>query len=177
VITQGTLPVFLRSLLTTDLPDGWLYLPEGELAETTICMFIPSADVDWDENEVEDGDEGLRQAAQLGFPFEGLDNQTLQDVARGAVSLDPDASDALLVRAFAYYHRFDAFLPSIDAPDPPAPEQSLLKMDRDFYDSLGAESLEMRCRREGCDRGTVHLSACCRQHHFENVRQRPCPFE
>ena len=177
MITQRTVPAYLRSLLTTDLPDGWLYLPEGELAETTICMFIPSADVGWDQNEVENGDEGLRQAAQLGFPVEGLDTQTMQDVARGALMLNPRASDALLVRAFTYYLRFDAFLPSIDAPDPPPPEQALLKYDRDFYESLGPESSEMGCRREGCDHGTVYLSAFCRKHHFENVRLRPCLFE
>jgi len=171
VISEGTLPAYLRSLLTTDLPDGWLYLPQGELVETTVCLFIPSDDVD--EHE----DATAAKATELGFPIEGLDNQTMQDVALGAVRLDPHASDTLLVRAFAYYHRFDAFLPSIDAPDPAAPEQALWKMDRDFYDSLGAESLEMRCRRAGCDRGTVPLSAFCRKHHFENVRLRPCPFE
>jgi hypothetical protein len=171
VISEGTLPAYLRSLLTTDLPDGWLYLPQGELAETTVCLFIPSEDVDEDE------DATGAKATELGFPIEGLDNQSMQDVARCAVRLDPHASDALLVRAFAYYHRFDAFLPSIDAPDPPAPEQALLKMDRDFYDSIGAESSEMRCRREGCHRGTVNLSVFCRKHHFENVKLRPCPFE
>ena len=171
MISEGTLPAYLRSLLTSDLPDGWLYLPQRELAETTVCLFIPSDDVEEDE------DATAAKAAELGFPVEGLDNQTMQDVARGALLLDPRASDALLVQAFSYYHRFDAFLPSIDAPDPPPPEQILLKLDRDFYDSLGPESSEMRCRREGCDRGSVHLSACCRKHHFENVRRRPCPFE
>lgn len=171
MITEGTLADYLRSLLTSDLPDGWLHLPHRNLAETTVCLFIPSDDAEEDE------DATAAKAAELGFPIEGLDNQTMQDLARGALLLDPDASDALLVRAFLYYHRFDAFLPSIDAPDPPAPEQALLKMDRDFYDSLGPESQDMRCRREGCTRGTVYLSAFCRKHHFENVRKRPCPFE
>lgn len=171
MITKETLPVYLRSLLTSDLPDGWLYLPPGELVETTVCLFIPSDDVEEDE------DATVAKAVELGFPIEGLDNQTMQDVARGAVLLDPDASDALLVRAFSYYHRFDAFLPSIDAPNPPAREQVLLKIDRDFYDSLGAESSEMHCRREGCTHGAVYLSAFCRKHHFENVRGQPCPFE
>jgi hypothetical protein len=171
VTSQGTLPAYLRSLLTADLPNGWLYLPHGELDETTVCLFIPSDDVDEDE------DATATKAAELGFPIEGLDNQTMQDVALGAVRLDPHANDALLVRAFAYYHRFDAFLPSIDASDPPGPEQALLKMDRDFYESLGPETLELRCRREGCDRGTVRLSVFCQKHHFEMVRRRLCPFE
>ncbi|MEM8680939.1 MAG: hypothetical protein AAGF97_16460 [Planctomycetota bacterium] len=41
-----------------------------------------------------------------------------------------------------------------------------------LYRSLGAEDETHPCRMEGCDRGTVRLSAHCATHHFEMVRKR-----
>ncbi len=52
-----------------------------------------------------------------------------------------------------------------------------LKMQRDFYDTLGPEDAERGCRKDGCVRGTVKFSAFCRPHHFENLYKQPCPFE
>jgi len=52
-----------------------------------------------------------------------------------------------------------------------------LRIEREFYDSLGPEDLNCRCRRDGCGRGTVRFSAFCRPHQFENVRKMPCPFD
>lgn len=52
-----------------------------------------------------------------------------------------------------------------------------LKLERDFYDSLGPEDRARPCRKEGCDRGTVKFSAFCRPHHFESLRKQPCPFD
>jgi hypothetical protein len=49
--------------------------------------------------------------------------------------------------------------------------------DRAFYDRLGPESRWKRCQAEGCKRGRVAMSVFCRQHQFENVRKRPCPFD
>jgi hypothetical protein len=49
-------------------------------------------------------------------------------------------------------------------------------VDREFYDSLGAERPGTTCASPGCARGTVRMSLFCRQHQFENVRRRPCPF-
>ena len=167
---KGKLSGFLRSSIARSLPEGWLYLSERELSPSTECVFL----TDEDSDDIE----GLEsKAALLGFPVEGLDTQTLEDVCAGALALDPRASDTLLVRAFDYYRRFDAFLPSIDAGNPPSHEEVLLRLDRQFYDSLGNERPGTACRREGCDRGAVYLSAFCRKHHFENVRERPCPFE
>ncbi|MBN8459946.1 MAG: hypothetical protein J0M04_19125 [Verrucomicrobia bacterium] len=52
-----------------------------------------------------------------------------------------------------------------------------LKMQRDFYDTLGPEDADRPCRKEGCARGTVKFSAFCRPHHFENIYKQPCPFD
>lgn len=49
-------------------------------------------------------------------------------------------------------------------------------MDREFYDSLGEKQPGTRCRREGCEKGVVRFSACCRVHHFENLKGKVCPF-
>ena len=49
--------------------------------------------------------------------------------------------------------------------------------DRGFYESLGAERADTRCRRESCTRGAVHFSMFCRPHHFESVRRKTCPFD
>jgi hypothetical protein len=46
-------------------------------------------------------------------------------------------------------------------------------LDDKFFNSLGAERSEVACRRVGCERGAVELSALCAQHHFENVMGRP----
>lgn len=167
---RGKLSELLRSSIDRSLPEGWLFLQDKEVSASTECVFLTGEDYS-DDEDVE------IKAAQLGFPVEGLDTQTLEDVCAGALALDPYASDALLVRAFDYYRRFDAFLPGSDAGDPPSPEEVLLRLDRQFYDSLGAEVNGTACRREGCERGAVRLSVFCRKHHCESIRKRPCPFE
>ncbi len=48
--------------------------------------------------------------------------------------------------------------------------------DRAFYDVLGDERPTVPCRANGCIRGSIRFSVFCRQHHFENVKGRPCPF-
>ncbi len=52
-----------------------------------------------------------------------------------------------------------------------------LKMQRDFYDTLGPEDPDRPCRHEGCSRGSVKFTAFCRPHHFENLYKQPCPFD
>lgn len=49
--------------------------------------------------------------------------------------------------------------------------------DREFYDALGLERSAIPCRRAGCTRGAVSLSAFCKRHHFESIHGRGCPFE
>lgn len=55
--------------------------------------------------------------------------------------------------------------------------EAQLRDDREFYDSLGAERSEHRCRVDGCSRGTVNFSVCCRPHHFASIRGTPSPFD
>jgi hypothetical protein len=52
-----------------------------------------------------------------------------------------------------------------------------LEQDREFYDALGPEREDERCREPGCSRGVVAQSACCRPHHFAQVKYRTSPFE
>lgn len=58
-------------------------------------------------------------AAALGFPDEGLETEDLKSIFQSAQHLVANPGDFVLVRAFNYYLNFDAYLPSIDVPDPP----------------------------------------------------------
>lgn len=53
---------------------------------------------------------------------------------------------------------------------------AVLARDRSFYDSLGPERDNERCRAPQCSRGAVHASLFCRVHQFENATRKPCPF-
>lgn len=55
-------------------------------------------------------------------------------------------------------------------------KQSLLLLDRDFYDQLGPELSDATCRVQDCTRWRIQYSVFCKAHHFEQVRGRPCPF-
>jgi hypothetical protein len=55
-------------------------------------------------------------------------------------------------------------------------EETTLALFRQFYDKLGPESTDVRCRHAGCKRGVVRFSVLCRPHHFESIYHRPCPF-
>jgi hypothetical protein len=48
--------------------------------------------------------------------------------------------------------------------------------DRKFYDLLGEERANVKCRREPCTRGAIVNGVFCRRHHFESIRNRVCPF-
>ncbi len=50
------------------------------------------------------------------------------------------------------------------------------RLDREYYDSLGAERPDEPCQHDGCARGSVAQSVLCRIHHFEAFQGRPCPF-
>jgi hypothetical protein len=52
----------------------------------------------------------------------------------------------------------------------------VLEVDRRFYDSLGGEREDVRCKAPDCSRGAVRASVFCRVHQFENVRGRQSPF-
>src|SRR5262245_48824235 len=46
------------------------------------------------------------------------------------------------------------------------------ELDHRFYDSLGAEREDVRCKASNCSRGAVRASVFCRVHQFENVHRR-----
>lgn len=54
--------------------------------------------------------------------------------------------------------------------------QSLLWLDRNFYDQLGPELSDAICRVQDCPRWRIRYSVFCKAHHFEQIRGRPCPF-
>lgn len=163
---RGRVAGMIRSAANDELPYGWLYLPRGEITAHTECVLL-----------VDDTDDLPNIGATLGFPDEGLPTDDLKDIFQCAQRIVANPSDSVLMRAFTYYLKFDAYLPSIDAPDPPPPEVVLADLDRQFYQSLGAEREGAVCRKAGCGRGAVALSIFCRPHHFESVKQRPCPFQ
>lgn len=163
---HGTVVEFLELARSGTLPTGWLF--RSPRPDPT-AVLLPSGAFDEPEEM-----EAFALAA--GYPCHGLDTATLEDVARGLFQLTPTPSEADYLRAYDYYAEFDAFLPALDAPDPPPVDEVLLKMDRDFYELLGRECDGASCRAEGCGRGRVALSVFCRRHHFESVKKRPCPF-
>ena len=52
-----------------------------------------------------------------------------------------------------------------------------IKMRRDFYDAYGPEDSSRPCKHEGCTRGSVKAYSLCRRHAYENLFEKPCPFE
>ena len=148
--------------------DDWIYLQIDELRpDSRAILLAPEFDT------VEDQEAA---AAAVGFPREGLQASDVKNIFEGVARLSATPTDEQIIRAFDYYLRFDAYLPSLDAPDPPSNDKIMLMMDRQFYESLGSEQPDTRCKREGCEKGTVYLSLFCAQHHFENVRGRPYPL-
>ena len=155
----------LRTALRGKLARGWFYLPAGPVDLATPVLFITG-----------DVDDLEAAAASRGFPVEGLDTDTLISTARGARSFERKPSDELLLEAFVYYHRHDAYLPRPGAPEPPSRSQIELRLDREFYDTLGPERAEVPCREPGCTRGSVSYSVLCRPHHFASVKRKASPF-
>lgn len=169
-MTQHARPLTMRFALRAAadgrLEDGWLYLADsGKPTLDLPCLLVN--DPDGHTHEI---------AAAHGFPQAGLDTQTIEDTAHAARQFQDPPSDALLLESFVYYWRFDAWLPSPNAPDPPPWEEAKLALDREFHDALGPERPEVPCRSGGCARGAIHHSVFCRVHHFESIRKEPCPF-
>lgn len=161
---KAPLVLMLRLAEKGDLADGWMYLPAGNVSPSVETLFLPGA-MDLADPE--------SYAASCGFPREGLDSGTLAEIMHWTLhQLTPEPTDEQLFRSFDYYWRFDAFLPALLAQDPPPPNEVLAKLDREFYENLGAERPGTQCRRTGCDRGTVQYSVFCAAHHFESVKGR-----
>ena len=174
---QPTTAVPLGEILRSangKLPEGWLYLPQGAPWTTKTVGFIVDLD-SLDESEITD--EKLPVLAKRQGLVETVDTGTLVEIYLSATRLENPPSDKTLLEAFVYYYRFDAFLPSIDAPDPPPADVVIRNLDRKFYDSLVEDTSGKHCKREGCQRRKVKLSVFCKRHHFENVQRKPCPFD
>jgi hypothetical protein len=156
------------------LPEGWLYLPASRnWTLNTEGMVIGNHLL----TDAEMFDEDTPLVAHTNNLISTLDTGTIEDIDKVARTLQDPPSDDLLLEAFLYYFNFDAFLPSIGAPDPPPLHVVIHNIDRSFYDSLGLEDASKKCRRDGCQRGVVSLSVLCRVHHFESVRGKKCPFD
>lgn len=164
---RTTMRLALRAAAEGKLEQGWLNLPSSETPTLdTPCLLIGD-DLDDEADDI---------AAESGFPEEGLDTATIEDTARCARQFSDPPTDELLLESFVYYWRFDNWLPAPGAPDPPPWEETEKKLDREFFDELGEERRDVPCRSQGCARGAVHQSVFCRVHHFEMIKQKPCPF-
>jgi hypothetical protein len=153
------------------LPNEWLYLPaETEWTPDTKCTFV-----DWESEEK--GPDGIPLIIERENLQEGLDHNTIEDVVDWADRLAGREDDLARLDVFRYYHRFDTVPDRLQAPDPPPAEEIDRHMDRQFYDSLGAERTDKKCRHEGCNRGTTRFSVFCKVHQFEQVKKKPCPFK
>lgn len=156
----------LREAAERQLEDGWIYFADASNPGLdTVCLLVLSSE-----------DDTQSVAEELGYAYEGLDTPTMEGTASAAQQFQAAPSDALLLESFIYYWRFDAWLPEPGAPEPPPWDETKLKLDREFFDQLGAERPGVPCRDEGCEKGAVQLSVFCRVHHFEMVRKYPCPF-
>lgn len=145
---------------------GWLYLPSSDSPTLhTQCLLVSGSD------------ESEEVAKEYGFPQEGLDTDTIEGTTLRASQLEHPPSDELLLESFIYYWRFDAWLPQIGAPKPPPWEVTKKKLDREFYELLGAERQSVPCRKTGCSRGAISSSVFCRVHHFEMIKKEACPFD
>lgn len=163
----------LQAALREELSEGWFYLPESSKLDLATPVLLIT-----DIDDLEDDESGVPRAASgRGFPREGLDTATLVSIALGTTQLASPPSDELLLEAFLYYHKFDAFLPRPGAPDPPPRRQIVDSLDRKFYDSLGPERADVPCREPACTRGAVAYSVLCRPHHFESIKRKVSPFQ
>ncbi len=167
-----TLISILRRALNSCLEEGWLYLPKArEWRPNTKGAIL---DVDgMTDAEVDDEDYPMF-AKERGL-VATIDSQTIEDVVWSARQLESPPSEDLLIEAFTYYVKFDAFLPERGF-EPPSEEEITARLDREFYDSLGDESDSEKCRHPECERGRIPLSIRCKVHHFESIQKKPCLF-
>ena len=160
-----TLRQVLHEASDLRLEYAWVYFKDcAEIELESECLVLP------DVEEVSDC------AAALGFPLEGLDTPSIEDCAAWVQQHENPPSDELLLYSFRYYWRFDAFAPYAWAPDPPPAEEVRHSLALEFYRLLGPERADVPCKHEGCKNGAIQHSVLCRAHHYEIVRNEPCPF-
>jgi len=165
----------LRKVCGRTSASGWVYLPTVAVVDgSTPCMLLLDG---YDDRDVDE--EGIPlEAVREGYPREALHTNEIEDTVAWARQFEDPPSDALLLRSFLFYLKFDAFIEHPDAPDPPevSPEEARRRQDLQFYDSLGPERHDTSCRHAGCSRGCIAHSVFCRLHHFESIQKRPCEF-
>jgi hypothetical protein len=164
IVRHSTLREVLRQAAARSLEESWVHLRSESPSLESECVVIS------------DSEETNSAAIAAGFHVSGLGTEELQDVADCAAHFEREPSDSLLLESFLYYWRFDAWLPNPGAPDPlPAAESKAIR-DREFFDLLKPRVSFIRCRSHGCDRGAVEHSVLCSVHHYEMIRNEPCPF-
>jgi hypothetical protein len=148
---RATVVETLRAAAADQLPRGWLFLPEGEIAAETKCVIFTNVDV------------GHVQplAARLGFPIYGLDTGFLKIVVEGE-------EDRVYGAAPSDKDLMCAYLAQLELEE---------KSSAHFYELLGEERADVPCRNPACRRGAIALSVFCRRHHFEVIQRRPCPVD
>lgn len=55
-------------------------------------------------------------------------------------------------------------------------EEELLRLYREFYDSLIEDFNHQSCEHEGCSRNRVQNKALCKNHYFKLIQRKECPF-
>jgi hypothetical protein len=156
------------------IPEGWLFLPNNK--EWTIDTQGIVIDIDLlEESEINENEMPI--ATEETNLIITLDGGTLASIYVCAARLENQPCDRTLLEAFIYYYKFDAFLPEIGAAEPQPIEVIIHNMDRQFYDSLGKENSSIKCKQNTCNRGSINLSVFCRIHHFESIKEKPCPFD
>ena len=163
-----TLGAALQKAAEKKLQSGWIHLKESvkEPDLESPCLL-----------EYGELNDSSQTAADMGFPVEGLDTETMEDSAEWCRQFEDEPCLPLLLEAFLYYWRFDAWLPYPGAPEPPSLEESQRLQAIEFEQLMGPERDSVRCRAPACERGAIVNSSLCRKHHFELIQKRPYPFD
>ena len=167
---ESLISILIRA--SKGLEQGWLYLPEGKTWNADVQGIIIDID-ELDDSEIDEDDEPI-VAKQKGLICT-LDSATIEDIVSSAKELKPTLSNELLLESFGYYYDNDAFLP--EPGFKPLPNDELLqKRDRDFYDCLGKERKEDKCKNNVCERGAIGVGGPSGTRTQNNEYNKPCPF-
>ena len=159
-------------LASGKLENGWLYLPNGKLWGLDTLGIIINID-ELEQSEVGEDDEPIF-AIDNGL-VSTLESAAIEDIVSFAKSIRVKVTDEFLLESFLYYYEYDAFLPEPGF-KPPSREESEYKHSREFYESLGNERPNERCKKADCSRGAIERGVFCKIHHFEMIKKKPCPF-
>src|SRR5262249_53118173 len=132
----------------------------------TICVSIPALS-EWPSND----EMRERNAAIAELVADGIGQCVDSGGGGGVMGVCVDVNDVERARAAVMAvlnTRFPGRRFGLNVQEPDGVIEA--RMERDFYDSLGAEREGVSCRHPGCTRGAVSTSVFCRRHHFEQVR-------